>query len=223
MKQLAATLARAIRKSHPELNYNQSKDLFKMVRQQLGIKPTKTPKGVVKRLRPSQLEKLLNAAYAHSGKRGLMLQTLYETACRVSEFCDLEVTDFHIPEQTLVVRSGKGNKRREIPLTVHLTRQLQNHIGKRDTGAIFRSDRAPKYSTRRIQQMIKATAITAEIHEPVVTPHILRHTRLTDLTERGMPQEFVQKFAGHESPATTQIYTASAMVDLKKVFLEVVG
>ena len=64
------------------------------------------------------------------------------------------------------------------------------------------------YSPRRIQQIVKATAVKAKIKKRVY-PHLLRHSVATTLLERGMPIEQIQKFLGHAKLETTQVYAES--------------
>ena len=222
MKSLARTLAAAIRKSEPNLTYDESKDLFKEVRRQLNLKPPRRRNnGTVKRMSKSELEAFLNAAYERDARTGTMMQTLYETGCRVSEFCDLEVDDFYSDECRIIVREGKGGKRREIPITSALSNHLKLYLefsGIRE-GRVFNSQNGPRISPRRIQQLVKEIADAAGI-SMTVTPHTLRHTRLTLLAEAGMPKDHLQIFAGHTKPETTEIYTHTAALDVMRSFRE---
>ena len=189
MKSLARTLAAAIRKHEPGLTYDASKDLFKEVRRQLNLKPPRRRNnGTVKRMSKTELEAFLNAAYERDAKTGTMMQTLYETGCRVSEFCDLKVDDFYSDECRIIVREGKGGKRREIPVTAALSNHLKLYLEFSNIreGRIFNSQNGPRISPRRIQQLVKEISDTAGI-SMTVTPHTLRHTRLTLLAEAGPP------------------------------------
>lgn len=200
------------------INYSQSQEIIKQVRKNLGLKPTKKQKGTVKRLSRNEYQRFINAAYEKSPTVGLMVQTLFETATRVDEFINLQADDVYHEELKIVVRSGKGDKRREVPIELHLSRQLAGHLDQRKTGPIFRSTRGKQFTARRIQQIVKELAANAEIHSIEVTPHTLRHTRATFLAEDGMSKDALQVFLGHELGETTEIYTHTAAIDVGRAF-----
>ena len=209
--QLAKKIANLMRKEGVE-NYDQTKNVFREVRRQLDLtQPTRKGRGTVKRLSTEQLRDFLEQAHRHSATRGLMIQTLYEAALRVSEFVNLRVEDFYYDQRRLVVKSGKGDKRREVPITPALANLLRIHINDRDQGPIFRSRQAGPFTTRRIRQIIDEVGQAANIKTKVY-PHLLRHTRATLLVESGMTNEQLQPMLGHENPNTTHIYTRTAGV-----------
>ena len=66
-----------------------------------------------------------------------MVQTLLETGTRVSQFVALRVETVSPSERMIAIESGKGGKRREIPIRAELARLLAMHIGKRRAGPLF--------------------------------------------------------------------------------------
>jgi integrase/recombinase XerD len=140
-----------------------------------------------------------------------MMTTLYETAVRISEFVNLRAEDFFYEQRWLVIHHGKGDKRREIPLTSKLANLLCLHLNGRTEGAIFRSNRGKAFSTRRVQQIVDLVTEETGI-KTRVTPHILRHTRATDLVEAGMTRDQLHSMSGHEKSDTTDIYPRTAAV-----------
>ena len=114
-----------------------------------------------------------------------MLRVLLETMPRMSEFVSLQVEDISFEEDLIILGNGKGGKRREVPITNSLARELKLHVGGRNTGALFLSPKEGGYSTRRIQQIVKETAKKAEITKRVY-PHLLRHTMATRLVNGEM-------------------------------------
>lgn len=94
---------------------------------------------------------------------------------------------------------------------------MKTHLNGRQTGYVFESNRNTKFTTRRIQQIVKDTADRAEITKKV-HPHLLRHTVATFLLEKGMPLEQIQKFLGHSKIETTQIYAESSTEMMKEGF-----
>jgi len=195
-------------------DYDGSKYLFKLARKAAGLKALKKRRGTVERLTAEETEAFIEKAYEQDGRRGLMLRTLMETALRVSEFVDLQVADISFAERIITIQSGKGDRRREVPITQSLARELRIHIGDRNTGPLFASPRGGGYSTRRIQQIVKEAAQSAGIDKRV-SPHLLRHTMATRLVNGGMPMEHVRKILGHESMDTTKIYAETETASLR--------
>ena len=146
-----------------------------------------------------------------------------EAAARVDEFTNLNADDIYFGELRIVIRSGKGNKRREVPIEEHLARLLSTHLKERKIGPVFRTQRGTRFTNRRIQQIVKEIAEAADINSIEVTPHTLRHTRATFLAEDGMSKDHLQVFLGHDLPGTTQIYTKTAAIDTDREFRKATG
>ena len=212
-------LAKLFRKHH--LSYNQTKYVIQEARKKAELKPGRSKKrGTVTRLSKDEKNRFLNSAYGIDAKTGLMMLTLYETAARVDEFVNLTPSDLYVSDLVIVIRKGKGDKRREVPINLSLARALQVHLMGRKEGYIFESNRNTKFTVRRIEQIVPLVAEEAGI-QLRVTPHTLRHTRATLLAEMGMSKDYLQSFLGHESPETTEIYTHTAALNVKKEFTRV--
>lgn len=209
--------------ANQQVTYSQSQYIFKEVRKKLELKPDKRSKGTVKRLSRKEYQNFINSAYDKSPKVGLMMQTLYETAARVDEFTSLNADDIYFEEMRIVIKSGKGNKRREVPIIENLVRLLSTHLKGRQSGPIFRTQRNDRFTNRRIQQIVKEVAARAKIKSIEVTPHTLRHTRATFLAEDGMAKDYLQVFLGHDQSGTTEIYTKTAAIDTDQAFRNVVN
>jgi len=200
------------------LDYNQTKAVFKVARTKAGLKPAKKVKGAVERLSLEEELAFINQAYEESGRIGLMMQTLLETGCRVSEFIELRIEDVSFMERVIIIRKGKGGKRREVPIRKELAKQLKIHIVNRKAGPLFKSRQKPyKYTRQRIGQIVRSVAQKATIKKRIY-PHLLRHTVATKLLNLGMGIAEVQKFLGHEDIATTQLYAVMNTSTLKKKF-----
>lgn len=202
-----------------DYDYDGSKYVFKLARQRAGLKPPKRRKNTVDRMTREETERFIEAAYHTGGRIGLMLRTLLETMLRVSEFVALQVEDISFAENLIIVRDWKGGKRREMPITDSLTRELRLHVGGRNNGPLFQSPRGGCYSARRIQQIVKETAEDAGITKRIY-PHLLRHTMTTKLVNSGMPIEHVRKVLWHESIDTTRIYAETATESVQESFQE---
>ena len=215
LKELISATVKLWRKHH--LTYDQAGYVGKEVRRRLKIKRVKARKNVIVRLARDEEQKLIAQAYREAGNNGLLLKTLFLTGARVSEFISLKVSDLFFDEQMILIEKGKGGKSRYVPLLPELAQELKTHLGSRQTGYIFESNRHTKFTARRIQQIVKETAEQAGIKKKV-HPHLLRHTVATLLLERGMPLEQIQKFLGHSKIETTQIYAESSTEMMKEGF-----
>jgi integrase/recombinase XerD len=71
--------------------------------------------------------------------------------------------------------------------------------------------------------MVEKIGIRAGIDRVKVHPHMLRHTNITMLLEKGMPLEKVQAHAGHAKISTTQIYTHLTYKVVSKSYQDVIG
>ena len=219
MKQVIKSVTLLFRKHN--ISYEQSKNIFKEVRKNLELKPTPSKnKGTVKRLSRAELESFINAAFDKSAKVGLMMMVLYETGCRVDEFCNVETEDIYFQEMKIIVKSGKGDKRREVPVSKSLINSLKIWLDNRTHGFLFINTRYRKFSARSIQLICKDLREAAEIKLDV-TPHTLRHTRATLLAEDGLEKDLLAKFLGHSKTETTEIYTNTANLKLNEKFREI--
>ncbi|MGB4776472.1 MAG: tyrosine-type recombinase/integrase [Daejeonella sp.] len=213
------SITKLFRKYH--LSYDQSKYVVQEARKICELKPVKgRNKGTVKRLSKDHIKAFLDFAFKKDAKTGLMMATLYESATRVDEFVNLMPGDLLVSDLVLIIRNGKGDKRREVPITENLARALQVHLQERKSGYLFESNRNHKFTTRRIEQIVEEIAMSAKISQKV-SPHTLRHTRATLLSEAGMAKDYLQRFLGHESTKTTEIYTLTAGLDVKREFYRV--
>ena len=191
------------------LSYDQTRYVSKEVRRALSIERTKIRKRVIARLSREEEEQLIKRAYRMKGERGLLIKTLFQTGARVSEFVNLKAEDVFFEEQMILIAKAKGGKSRYVPILPELAQELRTHLGQRTVGYLFETNRATRYSPRRIQYIVKETAEQAQITKRVY-PHLLRHSVATTLLERGMPIEQIQKFLGHSKLETTQLYAESS-------------
>lgn len=205
------------------VDYAQSKAVFKAARARAGLRAPPARRGGVDRLTVEEELRFLDRAYARDGRTGLMLQTLPETGARASELVQLRVEDVGLAERVVVIRRGKGGRRREVPIRRELAQLLRLHIGTRRAGPLFASRQrgsgpVPHTLTRqRVGQVVREVARAAGITERVY-PHLLRHTVATRLLALGMDITDLQRFLGHESIATTRRYAETTAATLRRRF-----
>jgi integrase/recombinase XerD len=165
---------------------DQASYVAKEVRKTLQVERAKIRKTVVTRLSREEEHRLIEQAYRDKSSHSLLIKTLLMTGARVSEFASLRVEDFFFEEQMLLIDKGKGGKSRYVPILPELAQELRTHLGDRQPGYLFESNRHQAYSSRRLQQIVKQTVEKAKITKRV-HPHLLRHTVATFLLERVMP------------------------------------
>ena len=208
-------LIKIFKKYH--LDYEQIHYVTKTAKSELFIKREKKNSNPIERLSKDEQVTLIQFAYNEPGYIGLLIKTLFSTGVRVSEFVEIQVKDFFFQEEYILIKKAKGDKYRTVPITTDLAQQLKTYIGARKNGYLFESRLHQKYSSRRIQQIVKALGEKAGINKKI-HPHLLRHTISTFLLENGMPIEQIQIFLGHEKLETTRIYAKNSPEQIRNEF-----
>ncbi|MHB8637893.1 MAG: site-specific tyrosine recombinase/integron integrase [Fimbriimonadaceae bacterium] len=163
-----------------------------------------------KALSEKQTEALLDAEPASKAplRDRAIVETLYGAGLRVAEAVGLDVGDVDFVEATLRVK-GKGSKERIVFFGRTCAAALKDYLAaERQTPstALFVNNRGTRLSTRTVQTIVKRWARAAQLPSEV-SPHTLRHSFATHLLDHEADLKTVQQLLGHESLATTQIYT----------------
>jgi integrase/recombinase XerD len=147
-----------------------------------------------------------------------MLSIYYGCGLRKSEGVNLNIGDILTERKLVHVRKGKGSKERYVPLTENNLKYITEYLNigrnllmcERETDSFFInqygeicSDQALSVRLRRLVKNSSNSILQAK--KP--TLHTLRHSIATHLLQQGMEIELIQKFLGHNSLASTQIYT----------------
>ncbi|MHB8826358.1 MAG: tyrosine-type recombinase/integrase [Acidimicrobiales bacterium] len=147
-------------------------------------------------------------------------EVLYGAGLRVSELCGLDVGSVDFSSGRLRVL-GKGNKERIVPLhrrgvlAVRIwLEDARDDVARPDSPpeALFYNRRGRRLGPRDVRRILDARVARGHVH-----PHALRHTYATHLLEGGADLRVVQELLGHESLATTQIYTHVSKSRLQNV------
>ena len=158
-----------------------------------------------------------------------ILELLYGTGIRLSEFIQLNLADIDVDNNTIKVL-GKGRKQRIVPLGRKARESFISYSATRhallnkDTPA---ADRSAVLLTSRGQRMYpKAIYLIVNKYIGKVSdleqksPHVLRHTFATHLLNRGADLRAVKELLGHESLSTTQLYTHVTVERLKRIYTQ---
>jgi site-specific recombinase XerD len=177
-------------------------------------------KSAPKALDRTEMHALVRAVERYGDSRDqAILLVLLNTGLRVNELSELNLSDVEMSERKgkVVVRSGKGQKYREVPLNGEARRSLNEYLddrGEDNEPALFVSQRGSRLGTRGIQDVVSKYGRLAELDD--LTPHTLRHTFCTNLLRSGKVDIVtVAQIAGHSDISTTSIYTQPTGTDMQ--------
>ena len=149
-----------------------------------------------------------------------IIEVLYGCGLRVSELCNLKISDIHF-EESLIECLGKGNKQRYVPINKEALFAINDYLVncrskleyKESDDILFLSRKGRVLHREYVNEMLKRVANKARINKNVY-PHMLRHTFSTHLLMNGANLRSIQTMLGHKNLSTTEIYTH---VDKKKL------
>jgi integrase/recombinase XerC len=151
-----------------------------------------------------------------------IFETLYSSGLRVGELVGLNWRDIDEELGMVMIRAGKGNKDRLVPLGEPALDALKKWktampVAWEHNGPVITNLRGGRLTTRSVevilQKRIEAAGVTAG-----VTPHGLRHSFATHMLGNGADLRSIQEMLGHASLATTQRYTHVSVNHLKEVY-----
>lgn len=156
----------------------------------------------------------IDTTRADGRRNKAIIETLYSCGLRVTELCELKLSNVFFDKGYIRVE-GKGNKERLVPLGQHAINQIQEYINERrnmknispkSADILFLNRLGGRLSRVMIFNIIKDVVAGAGINKNV-SPHTFRHSFATHLVNAGANLRAVQEMLGHESIATTEIYT----------------
>ena len=171
-----------------------------------------------------EIDNLINAIdrSTKEGQRNCaILETLYSCGLRVSELCNLKISDLYLDEGFIKVE-GKGSKQRLVPISPKAIKEIKNYFLTRGDGLIkpefedyvFISRFGKNISRIMVFHIIKELADKIGLKKSI-SPHTFRHSFATHLLEGGANLRAIQCMLGHESIGTTEIYTHIDRVRLR--------
>ena len=190
------------------------------------IKGPKKEKPLPKFIREADIDRLLEPEMWKDTYDDLLARTiiliLYTTGLRLSELVGLddEMVDF-VNSQLKV--TGKRNKQRIMPFGKELAEELRKYIAARDekvvrvTPGLLLTEKGKRISPLKVRDIVinKLGLVTTQKKR---SPHVLRHSFATAMLNHEAGLESVKKLLGHESLATTEIYTHTTFEQLKAVY-----
>jgi len=225
---------------HQKTTYDYLKSveyLFTMLQMQgaVPINPMNTlkfiyPKDEYEREILTQAE--IQQLYKHceTARERAILSLAYGCGLRVGEMEQLDNEDIRFREKMVIVRKGKGNKRRIVPMSPGVLQDLEEYFFKErntlDTNPTIREhpfmlnnkgSRMREFTFNRHLKIIIERTNNPALKERELSIHSLRHSIATHLIEQEMNVELVRDFLGHSQLETTQIYTHISQEQIKKL------
>ena len=167
-------------------------------------------------------------------KETTLLHLFYSCGLRRSEGEALNINDVHFKQQLLYVREGKGAKRRVVPITERVRKELEDYYlhercglpNPSKGGALIQCDTEAFLLNAKGNRMKgdQCNKIVKQLIEKSGIPpsggggaslHHLRHSIGTHLLQSGMSMEYVRDFLGHSFLETTQLYAKPDLQQLK--------
>ena len=186
-----------------------------------GMKFKRPKQNVRSPLSKEEINQLFEAA--GTLKLQTILHLFYSCGLRRSEGEALNINDVHFKQQLLYVREGKGAKRRVVPITERVSKDLEEYylqercssIKKvKDENAFVLNNTGNRMRGDGYIKLLKQITAKAALQKEI-TLHHLRHSIATHLLQGGMSMEYVRDFLGHSFLETTQIYAQPTAEQLK--------
>lgn len=188
----------------------------------LGLGHIKVPRSLPQVLQKSHVRQLMVAA--HTPRERVVLRILYATGCRRSEILSIKLQDLDLDRRMIRIR-GKGSKDRLVLYDRPTATAIRNWLAvrakivrtwKTDAGFLIVGREGPLHG-QRLLDIVHAIAGRAGIDRRVYV-HAFRHAFASHSLDDGMKIEEVKELLGHESIATTQVYTHVSLERLRSSY-----
>ena len=158
-------------------------------------------------LAPNHFSRFLETAEIElSAREYAIIAVLARRALRISEACNLDVTDYvTIRGQKYFRYIGKGNKQHEMPCPADVAHALDKHLDGREVGPLLLNSWGGRLTRKNATDLIRKTARLASV-DTDISPHSLRRSFITYGRSMGMSLDQMQETVGHANPTTTARY-----------------
>lgn len=179
---------------------------------------------VVKEIEMKNLFEKINFGEGYDAVRDeMVMEMLYSTGMRRSELINLTPNDLDFFNNRVKVL-GKGNKERLIPFARPLADRLKNYLDIRNdefglgtSDSLFLTGKGKEMYPKLVYNLVKKYLSQITTVEQR-SPHVLRHSFATHLSNNGADLNAIKELLGHSSLAATQVYTHNSIEKLKKVY-----
>ncbi len=156
-----------------------------------------------------------------------IMELFYSCGIRTSELCNLKIHDVDLKEMTVIIKHGKGDKTRVLPLGQYCVEYIRLYLerarkfmlrGKtKDEGYLFLSQRGNPFSRDTINACVIRSVLRNVKLNKKITCYSMRHAVATHLIKNKVDIRYVSELLGHKSINTTQKYCHLEISDLKKM------
>ena len=178
----------------------------------------------------AEIDMLINAVDCskREGQRNrAIIETMYSCGLRVSEACNLKLSDLYLKEGFIKVE-GKGSKQRLVPISERAIAEIMAYLSDRADIEIKPGHEDYLFVSAHFKKKMSRITmfhIIKELAEQVglkktISPHTFRHSFATHLLEGGANLRVIQSMLGHEDIGTTEIYTHIDAHRLRSEILE---
>jgi site-specific recombinase XerD len=169
---------------------------------------------IPKALKPAEVDAILHTTLAGRSdfqrlRDRCILETLYGTGLRRTELLNLNLEDVDLERREIRVLAGKGNKDRTVLMTAAAADAMRMYLGHRPRTpdpAFFIGRGGRRLSQSGLYKIFRIFVTLSGVQSHA-TPHTMRHSFATHLYENGADLLIIKELLGHESLATTQVYT----------------
>jgi integrase/recombinase XerD len=194
-------------------DYDDLRYAYRRIREQLNLKPAKKPRGLPRVLSEEEFKKFYKEIEkADNLQHELMLKLLFFTGVRNQELANIKVSDLYLNENKIFIQKGKGGKDRYVLFNQDFKTALKVYMKNNPKNRfLFQTRNNTRYTTRRIQQIVKYYAERAGIK---ATPHTFRHQAITWLSKYGFTDAELMLITGHTSKESLKVYQHLALTDI---------
>lgn len=185
----------------------------------------KKDKKLVEYLSINEMKELLNVTISNDYKTNLrnclIVSLLYSSGIRNSELVNIKVSDLDIDNDCFKVL-GKGNKERICFINPSCKKTLLEYLEVYSIkeGYLFLNKFNKPLTTRTIENIVKEMGKQLTVPKDIY-PHMIRHSFATHLLNNGLDIRIIQVMLGHESIASTQVYSHVSLKDLQNIYYRV--
>lgn len=190
------------------------------------VKGPKKPKPLPYFVRESDMDNILDNHDFGDGYKAVrdraMMAVFYEAGLRLAELVSLDVRDVDMPSRLIKV-TGKRSKQRIIPFGPDLESILTEYLSAREEfagtadGPFFLGTGGGRIPRHQVYLTVH-DVLTQESDVGKKSPHVLRHSFATSMLNNDAGLESVRELLGHDSVATTEIYTHTTFKELQDVY-----
>jgi len=152
-----------------------------------------------------------------------IVETIYGLGLRVSECCDLRMSQVNL-ENGFIKVLGKGNKERVVPIPDRTLKAMKKYLS--DVRPLWQKKKSDRFFINHLSKPIYPRYVEVKLKDAIIstgidkhiTPHKLRHSYATHLLEGGADLRSIQELLGHSDISTTEIYTHVESKRLKESY-----